>query len=114
MCIGVPGQVLAVGEDIHQLAQVEVCGIKRDVNIALICEGNPADLLGQWVLVHVGFAMSIIDTIAGCGVNALSGLDGLLRRTPTLTPDAYLPYSSRNHWRHGAHATAHSAVRWCG
>ena len=54
MCIGVPGQVLAVGEDIHQLAQVEVCGIKRDVNIALICEGNPADLLGQWVLVHVG------------------------------------------------------------
>ena len=50
MCIGVPGQVLAVGED-----------IKCDVNIALICEGNPADLLGQWVLVHVGFAMSIID-----------------------------------------------------
>ena len=44
MCIGVPGQVLAVGEDIHQLAQVEVCGIKRDVNIALICEGTPADL----------------------------------------------------------------------
>ena len=38
MCIGVPGLVLAVGEDIHQLAQVEVCGIKRDVNIALICE----------------------------------------------------------------------------
>lgn len=46
MCIGVPGQVLAVGDDIHQLAQVEVCGIKRDVNIALICEGKPADLVG--------------------------------------------------------------------
>lgn len=61
MCIGVPGQVLAVGKDIHQLAQVEVCGIKRDVNIALICEGEPAELVGQWVLVHVGFAMSIID-----------------------------------------------------
>ncbi|MEG0099336.1 MAG: hydrogenase maturation factor HybG [Citrobacter sp.] len=61
MCIGVPGQVLTVGEDIHQLAQVEVCGIKRDVNIALICEGDTAELVGQWVLVHVGFAMSIID-----------------------------------------------------
>ena len=60
MCIGVPGQILAVGEDIHQLAQVEVCGIKRDVNIALICEGDTAELVGQWVLVHVGFAMSII------------------------------------------------------
>ena len=38
-----------------------MCGIKRDVNIALICEGEPAELVGQWVLVHVGFAMSIID-----------------------------------------------------
>ena len=109
MCIGVPGQVLAVGEDIHQLAQVEVCGIKRDVNIALICEGNPADLLGQWVLVHVGFAMSIIDED-----EAKATLDALRQMDYDITPDAYLPYSSRNHWRHGAHATARSAARWCG
>lgn len=61
MCLGVPGKIVAVGEDIHQMAQVDVCGVKRDVNIALICEGNPADLIGEWVLVHVGFAMSIID-----------------------------------------------------
>lgn len=61
MCIGVLGQVLVVGEDIYQFAQVEVCGIKRDVNIVLICEGNFVDLLGQWVLVYVGFVMSIID-----------------------------------------------------
>ncbi|MCD1127179.1 hydrogenase maturation factor HybG [Jinshanibacter sp. LJY008] len=61
MCLGVPGQIVAVGEDIHQLAQVDVCGVKRDVNIALICEGEPAELIGQWVLVHVGFAMSIIN-----------------------------------------------------
>ncbi|WP_348257291.1 hydrogenase maturation factor HybG, partial [Salmonella enterica] len=59
-CIGVPGQVLAVGDDSHQLAHVEVCCIKRVVNIALICEGNPADLIGQWVLLHFGFAMIII------------------------------------------------------
>ncbi len=61
MCIGVPGQVVAVGEDFHQLAQVDVCGVRRDVNIALVCEESPRELLGQWVLVHVGFAMSIID-----------------------------------------------------
>ncbi|ANI81269.1 MULTISPECIES: hydrogenase maturation factor HybG [Kosakonia] len=61
MCIGVPGQVVAVGEDFHQLAQVDVCGVRRDVNIALVCEESPRQLLGQWVLVHVGFAMSIID-----------------------------------------------------
>ncbi|MCZ0246871.1 HypC/HybG/HupF family hydrogenase formation chaperone, partial [Escherichia coli] len=35
--------------------------VKRDVNIGLICEGDTADLLGQWVLVHVGFAMSVIN-----------------------------------------------------
>ncbi|BBG59966.1 HypC/HybG/HupF family hydrogenase formation chaperone [Providencia rustigianii] len=61
MCLGIPGKIVAVGEDIHQLAQVDVCGVKRDVNIGLICEGDTAELLGQWVLVHVGFAMSIIN-----------------------------------------------------
>ncbi|MGG7448345.1 hydrogenase maturation factor HybG [Kosakonia oryzendophytica] len=61
MCIGVPGQVVAVGDDFHQLAQVDVCGVRREVNIALVCEDDPRALLGQWVLVHVGFAMSLID-----------------------------------------------------
>nr|WP_282557865.1 hydrogenase maturation factor HybG [Providencia burhodogranariea] len=61
MCLGIPGKIIAVGADIHQLAQVDVCGVKRDINIGLICEGDTADLLGEWVLVHVGFAMSIIN-----------------------------------------------------
>ncbi len=61
MCIGVPGQIVGVGESIHHLAQVDVCGVRREVNIMLVCEGEPALLLGQWVLVHVGFAMSVID-----------------------------------------------------
>ena len=61
MCIGVPGQVVSVGESAHHLAQVDVCGVRRDVNIMLVCENEPAALLGQWVLVHVGFAMSVID-----------------------------------------------------
>jgi hydrogenase expression/formation protein HypC len=61
MCIGVPGQIVAVGEDLHQLAMVTICGVKREINIALVCEDEPAALLGEWVLVHVGFAMSIID-----------------------------------------------------
>ncbi|NLS54141.1 hydrogenase maturation factor HybG [Hafnia alvei] len=61
MCLGIPGQVVAVGDDIHQMAMVDVCGVKREVNIALVCEGSPQEMLGQWVLVHVGFAMSILD-----------------------------------------------------
>ena len=61
MCLGIPGQVVAVGDDIHQMAMVDVCGVKREVNITLVCEGSPQEMLGQWVLVHVGFAMSILD-----------------------------------------------------
>ena len=61
MCIGVPGQVVSVGESVHHLAQVDVCGVRRDVNIMLVCESEPTALLGQWVLVHVGFAMSVIN-----------------------------------------------------
>lgn len=73
MCLGIPGQVVAVGDDIHQMATVDVCGVKREVNIALVCEGSPQDMLGQWVLVHVGFAMSILDE-----VEAKDTLDALM------------------------------------
>ncbi|TPH25295.1 HypC/HybG/HupF family hydrogenase formation chaperone [Haemophilus haemolyticus] len=36
-------------------------GVQRDVNISLVCTGNPVGLLGKWVLIHLGFAMSVID-----------------------------------------------------
>ena len=61
MCLGVPGQIVKIDENSLQLATVDVCGVQRDLNIWLVCTGNPADLLGKWVLVHVGFAMSVID-----------------------------------------------------
>lgn len=60
MCIGVPGQISAI--DGNQ-AKVDVCGIQRDVDLTLV--GNTDETghsrLGQWVLVHVGFAMSVIN-----------------------------------------------------
>lgn len=61
MCLGVPGQIVKIDENYLQLATVDVCGVQREVNISLVCTGNLADLLGKWVLVHVGFAMSVID-----------------------------------------------------
>ncbi|PWC10239.1 hydrogenase assembly protein HupF [Brenneria roseae subsp. americana] len=61
MCLGIPGKVVSVGDDIHQPAYVDICGVQRAVNIALVCEDSPAELVGQWVLVHVGFAMSRLD-----------------------------------------------------
>ncbi|QUI97962.1 HypC/HybG/HupF family hydrogenase formation chaperone [Salmonella enterica subsp. enterica serovar Weltevreden] len=52
---------MAVGDDIHQLAQVEVCGIKRDVNIALTVKLY-SRRIGQWVLVHVVYMPSLTKT----------------------------------------------------
>lgn len=60
MCIGVPGQIRAID---GTQAKVEVCGVQRDVDLTLVgsCDEQGQSRLGQWVLVHVGFAMSIID-----------------------------------------------------
>jgi hydrogenase expression/formation protein HypC len=60
MCIGVPGQICAI--DGNQ-AKVEVCGVLRDVDLTLVgvVDENGASRIHQWVLVHVGFAMSVIN-----------------------------------------------------
>lgn len=57
MCLGIPGQIIQVADSALQLAVVDVCGVKREVNISLICQDDPKPLVGKWVLVHVGFAM---------------------------------------------------------
>ena len=63
MCLGIPGQIVEVSDPLRKLAVVDVGGVKRTVNIACIVnEDHPvASCLGDWVLVHVGFAMSRID-----------------------------------------------------
>ncbi|MEQ4512350.1 MAG: hydrogenase maturation factor HybG [Dickeya sp.] len=63
MCLGIPGQVVEWASADHQLAWVDVCGVRREVNVTLVQdEGqSPATLIGQWVLVHVGFAMGRLD-----------------------------------------------------
>ena len=60
MCIGIPGQICAIDGN---LAKVEVCGIQREVDLTLVgsVDEQVQPRLGQWVLVHVGFAMSIIN-----------------------------------------------------
>lgn len=59
MCLGIPGQVIAIVDDANQIARVDVSGVKRNVSIALVHEEGIAP--GDWVLIHVGFAMSKID-----------------------------------------------------
>jgi hydrogenase expression/formation protein HypC len=61
MCLGIPGQIVEVVDDEHHIAKAEVSGVRRNVNIGLLTEGDDAAGIGDWVLIHVGFAMSKID-----------------------------------------------------
>jgi len=63
MCLGIPGRIIAITDEANNLAEVDIAGVKREVNIACVVEPDQAidSILGAWVLVHVGFAMSIID-----------------------------------------------------
>jgi len=61
MCLGIPGQIVEWVDTEHHIAKAEVSGVRRNVNAALLAEGPDAVDVGDWVLIHVGFAMSKID-----------------------------------------------------
>ncbi|MFM9860674.1 HypC/HybG/HupF family hydrogenase formation chaperone [Pseudoxanthobacter sp. M-2] len=62
MCLGIPGRIVEITDAARKLAKVDVSGVRREVNIACIVgERTVADCVGDWVLIHVGFAMSRID-----------------------------------------------------
>ena len=59
MCLGIPGQVVELLDHHEHLARVDVSGVSRTINIGLLVDEGIA--VGDWVLIHVGFAMSKID-----------------------------------------------------
>ena len=61
MCLAIPAQVVAFRDPERFLADVEVSGVRRAVNVALVSGGPDGVEIGDWVLVHVGFALSRID-----------------------------------------------------
>tara|TARA_R110000772_G_scaffold49123_6_gene112715 strand:- start:22825 stop:23124 length:300 start_codon:yes stop_codon:yes gene_type:complete len=63
MCLGIPGQIVSISDAEKRLGMVDVSGVKREVNLACIVDDeHPLEsCVGDWVLVHVGFAMSRID-----------------------------------------------------
>jgi hydrogenase expression/formation protein HypC len=59
MCLGIPGEVVELYSDRNDLAMVDVSGVRRAINIGLLEDENIQP--GDWVLIHVGFALSKID-----------------------------------------------------
>lgn len=82
MCLGIPGEVVSRHPEIDDLVTVDVLGARRLVNVGLLDE-RPAP--GQWVLIHVGFALEVID--ADGARAALAGLELLGRPDPLRPPD---------------------------
>ena len=59
MCLGIPGEVIELHPEQADLAKVNVSGVRRMINIGLLADDPPVP--GEWVLIHVGFALSKID-----------------------------------------------------
>lgn len=61
MCLAIPGHIIEMVDEELRLALVDVAGVRRKVNVGLLdADGTPAHV-GDWVLIHVGFALSKID-----------------------------------------------------
>ena len=61
MCLAIPGQILEVVDEANRLARVDVAGVRRNVNIGLLDSEGDGVGPGDWVLIHVGFAISQVD-----------------------------------------------------
>jgi hydrogenase expression/formation protein HypC len=61
VCLAIPGQIVEwVDRDLN-IAKAQVANVRRNVNVGLLAETEDAVVIGDWVLIHVGFAMSKID-----------------------------------------------------
>jgi hydrogenase expression/formation protein HypC len=61
VCLAIPGQVVELVDEQNRLAKVDVAGVQRNVNVSLLDGDGGGAGPGDWVLIHVGFAMSRID-----------------------------------------------------
>jgi hydrogenase expression/formation protein HypC len=57
MCLAIPGRILEVVDEANRLAKVDVAGVQRTVNVGLLDDA----VAGDWVLIHVGFALQKVD-----------------------------------------------------
>jgi hydrogenase expression/formation protein HypC len=61
MCLAIPGRILEMVDEANRLARVDVAGVRRTVNVGLLDQDGEGVVPGDWVLIHVGFALSKVD-----------------------------------------------------
>lgn len=77
MCLAIPGRVMEITDEANRLALVDVAGVRRTVNIGLLDADGEGARPGDWVLIHVGFALSRVDEAEAAATLAL--LEGMGR-----------------------------------
>jgi len=98
MCLGIPGQIVEISDADNNLALVDVGGVQRIINIAFIIDEDrpPSACVGNWVLVHVGFAMSRIDEAeAARTLRLLAELGEMQQQLEAMQPDASQPFGTQ-------------------
>lgn len=61
MCLGIPGKIIEMVDEENGIAKADVNGVRRNVSVQLVAAEEGGIEVGDWVLIHVGFAMSKID-----------------------------------------------------
>jgi hydrogenase expression/formation protein HypC len=61
MCLAIPGKIVELLHEDHDTAVIDVLGVRRRIDLGLLADDPP--ILGDWVLIHVGFAMSKISEV---------------------------------------------------
>jgi hydrogenase expression/formation protein HypC len=61
VCLAIPGQIVEIVDAVNSLAKVDVAGVRRTVNVGLLDADGETPAVGDWVLIHVGFAISRVD-----------------------------------------------------
>ncbi|MES1192925.1 MAG: HypC/HybG/HupF family hydrogenase formation chaperone [Solirubrobacterales bacterium] len=77
MCLAIPGHIIEMVDEANRLARVDVAGVRRTVNVGLLDAeaGGGGARVGDWVLIHVGFAISRVDEEEAAATLAL--LEGM-------------------------------------
>jgi hydrogenase expression/formation protein HypC len=61
MCLAIPGKIVELLRDDRDTAVIDVLGVRRRIDLGLLADDPP--VMGDWVLIHVGFAMSKISEV---------------------------------------------------